>query len=102
MMSEKEKVEKIVHTAVRDINKSLLDKRHKEELKDIPLQGSLDSLSMVNLVVSLEGSIKKEFGRSIPLIGADVSETNPFKTVGTITDYICLQLENNQGGYNRL
>jgi len=94
-MLEKEKVERLVYEAIRDINKRLLEKRSKEELRDIPLQGSFDSLSMVNLVVSLEESIKKEFGMSIPLIGTDLSEGNPFKTAGTITDYIYLQLEKN-------
>lgn len=93
-MQNQEKVEELVYEVVKDINKNLLRKQGTKEFKDIPLQESLDSLSMVNLVVSLEETIRRQFGISISLVGSDTGDSGLFETAGSLIDYICSQLEN--------
>jgi len=92
-MQNSEKVEKLVYEVVKDINKMAVQNLNTERIGDIPLQERLDSLAMVNLVVSLEETIKQEFGISISLVGSDTEDSSPFKTIGSLVHYICSQLE---------
>lgn len=92
-MQSREAVKSLVLETIKDINRGILANGKKEELRGIGLQGNLDSLSMVNLVVSLEESIKQRFGVSVALAGSDSGDSNPFKNIGTLVDYVCAQLD---------
>lgn len=55
----------------------------------------IDSLSLVRLVVDLEGRAQKRFGRSVQLSDekAMSARTSPFRTVGSLVDFISSRLE---------
>jgi len=54
--------------------------------------GKLDSLGLVNLIVSVEQAVSDETGLDITLADerAMSQESSPFKTVGTLCGYIVL------------
>jgi acyl carrier protein len=60
----------------------------------------LDSLGLVNLIVSLEQAINDEFNLEITLADerAMSLENSPFKTVSTLADYILLLLKEKENG----
>lgn len=88
----KEKIEKIVIEAIKDLNEEI----ESEDLKNISIdtklygRGPLDSLSLVRLIVDLEKRIYEEFGISILLTDEKALSyrTSPFRTVGTLISYI--------------
>lgn len=58
-------------------------------------QGKLDSLGLVNFIVSLEQRIADEFGVAITLADEKAlsREKSPFLTVESLTDYVIEQIE---------
>jgi len=62
-------------------------------------QGLLDSLGLVNLIVSLESAIDDEFGIAIVLADerAMSQARNPFRTVGTLVDYTLMLVKEANG-----
>jgi len=56
----------------------------------------LDSLSLVTLIVGLEGRIDSEFNQKILLADerAMSSRNSPFRTVGSLADFIVQRLQN--------
>lgn len=52
--------------------------------------GALDSLGVVNLMVEVEGRIQSSLGHSISLVPAlaELPETSPFRSVGTLSAYV--------------
>jgi D-alanine--poly(phosphoribitol) ligase subunit 2 len=83
----------IVRNSVESLNQ-LLDKKVPIELgESTPLYGSsgvLDSLALVNLIVSVEQNIEDEFGVGIILANekAMSQRKSPFSTVGCLAEYI--------------
>ena len=62
-------------------------------------QGSkLDSLGLINLIVAVEQNVEDEFGISITLADerAMSQEVSPFRTVGSLADYIEIILVENK------
>lgn len=59
-------------------------------------ESNLDSLGLVNLIVSLEQAVNDEFDVEISLADerAMSQENSPFSTVSTLADYISELLEN--------
>ncbi len=57
--------------------------------------GTLDSLSLVRLAVELEEAISDEFGKDVSIVDdrAMSQKRSPFKTVGSLIDYLMLLLE---------
>ena len=57
--------------------------------------GQLDSLGLVNLIVATEQKIEEEFGVAMTLADEKAlsHESSPFRTIGTLADYISLLLE---------
>jgi len=60
----------------------------------------LDSLGLVNLIVSLEEAVNDEFNLEIILADerAMSLESSPFRTVSTLADYILLLLREKENG----
>jgi acyl carrier protein len=58
-------------------------------------QGKLDSLGLVNFIVSLEQRIAEEFGAAITLADEKAlsREKSPFLTIESLTDYVIEQIE---------
>jgi len=55
----------------------------------------LDSLGLINIIVAVENNIENEFDTTITLADerAMSQENSPFRTVGSLADYIELLLE---------
>lgn len=58
-------------------------------------QAVLDSLGLVTLVVDLEQRLEEEYGIALVLVDehAMSQKTSPFRTVESLTEYICLLIE---------
>jgi acyl carrier protein len=62
-------------------------------------QGStLDSLGLVTLLVDLEQTLRCDYGMAVTVVSdrAMSQKRSPFRTVGTLTDYLCLLAEEEQ------
>ena len=79
--------------SIEEINRQLENEHQLEKSTNTVLfgeDGKLDSLGLINLVVAVEQNIEDEFDVTITLADerAMSQETSPFRTVGTLTDYI--------------
>ena len=61
-------------------------------------EGNLDSLSLVRFAIELEEAIYEKYGLSISIVDdrAMSQSRSPFKSVGTIKEYILELVENGQ------
>ena len=87
------KILNLIYVTLDEYNEQLSDELPLEKSSDTELFGqgsSLDSLGLVNLVVAVEQNIEDKFDVTITLADerAMSQETSPFRTVGTLTDYI--------------
>ncbi len=100
-MDLKQKVLKIVFDAIDDFNSSFPAEKKLEKSVDLHLfgvQGGLDSLGFVNLIVAIEQKIEEEFRVSVSLADSKAlsQQNSPFRTVGLLVEYICLLLGKKQ------
>lgn len=100
-MVARTRIEQIVFDVIDDINTQLLDEQHLEKSNETVLMGQtgrLDSLSLVNLIVSVEGAIEDELDVSISLADekAMSQKNSPFRTVRTLIDYIMVLLQESE------
>ncbi len=89
----KEKIQQSIFNSIDSLNAQLPNEVNIEKANNTALFGSgsrLDSLDFINLVVAVEQNIEDEFDVTITLADerAMSQETSPFRTVGTLTDYI--------------
>ena len=94
-----------IHKVIEVINKSI-DELNNQVDCDLRLEksintaligsgGKLESLGLINLIIAIEQNIEDEFDTSITLADerAMSQEHSPFKTVGSLADYIEMLLE---------
>ena len=84
--------------SIEEINRQLENEHQLEKSTNTVLfgeDGKLDSLGLINLVVAVEQNIEDEFDVTITLADerAMSQETSPFRTVGSLADYIEMLLE---------
>jgi len=104
-MTNNKRITNVIFSAVEEVNGQLPRKQRLEKSIDTILfgkSGKLDSLALVNLIVAVEEKIQEEFGVTVTLADERaMSQTNsPFKSLGTLADYVALLLEgqtNSQG-----
>ncbi len=99
-MTKKDKVLEIVYEAVEELNEQLPKKRRLEKKEDQALfgeAGKLDSLNLVNLIVNIEALIDEEMDKTITLADekAMSMKNSPFRTIGTIADFIVELIDEN-------
>ena len=87
------KIIEVIYKSINEMNSQLDDKIKLVESTETALFGpdsKLDSLGLINLVVAVEQNIEDEFDVTITLADerAMSQQTSPFRTVGTLTDYI--------------
>ncbi len=89
MVSEDE-VREIVCKVINEIDTSILKQGNPHKIDEILLMGQMDSLAMVTLIIHLEEELKQKFGKNIALLGREKESVkgNPFKTVGTVVEYV--------------
>ena len=83
----------IIYEAIDEINEDLDESQKIEKTEETQIFGSgdsLDSLQLVNLITIVEQKIEDVTGEYIPLADerAMSLEESPFKTVGTLREYI--------------
>jgi acyl carrier protein len=94
----REKIINLIIAEANEVNKNLKKPIPVEAGADAPLFGGggvLNSVGLVTLVVAVEQSVEDEFGCSVILANEKaVSQRNsPFRTVGTLADYIMTLLK---------
>jgi len=96
-MANQDTVIEIIYRALRNLNEELEDDKRvalSPETKLFGPDASLDSLSLVSVIVDVETAVSDEFGRIVSLTDdtAMGQEVSPFSNVTTLTDYIVRQL----------
>ena len=91
-MSNK-KIENLIINAIKEINEQLpQDQQLAKSSKTVLFgkDGKLDSLGLVNLLVTIEQNIEDGFDVSITIADerAMSQKHSPFRTVGALVDYI--------------
>ena len=99
-MSNK-KIENLIINAIKEINEQLPQEQQLGQSTKTVLfgkDGKLDSLGLVTLLVIIEQNIEDEFDVSITIADerAFSQKRSPFRTIGTLADYIDMLLRENQ------
>ncbi len=99
----KQAVSQTIFATIDEINETRSDGQKLEKSLGTPLfgrEGRLDSLGLVNFVISLEQNIAEEFGVAVTLADEKAlsRETSPFLTVDSLSDYIVEQLRDSAHG----
>ena len=89
---------KVMFAVIDEINETLRPDRQLQKSVETHLfgkQGKLDSLGLVNFIVSLEQGVADEFGLAVTLADekAFSRETSPFRTVDSLADYVIERLK---------
>lgn len=97
-MTGRENVLEVIFDAVDNLNRQRAkDQKLPKSTKTVLMgeNGSLDSLGLVNLIVAVEEKIEEQFTTSVVLSDQSLilSTTSPFRTIGTLADYITNQLK---------
>ena len=87
----------IIYRALRSLNEELEEGKRVALAPDTKLFGpeaSLDSLSLVSIIVDVESAVADEMGRVVSLTDdkAMTQEVSPFSDVTTLANYIVAQL----------
>lgn len=101
-MAERNQLIDAVYKAVDELNTMRSPDKQVPKAMETVLSGPsavLDSLGLVNLVVAIEDKLEDTFGVMVNLADqkAVASEHNPFRTLGTLTDYAGALLEQATG-----
>ena len=100
-MGNRKKIENIIVNTLQELNKQLPQEQQLAQSTKTVIFGidsKLDSLGLVNLLVLLEQNIEDEFDVSITIADerAMSQKRSPFRTIGTLADYIDMFLRENQ------
>ncbi len=94
----KEKIQEIILNSIKEFNKE----KAKDEVLEISndtvlldVNGKLDSLDFVTLIVILEDNIFDKLGKNITIVSEEAfsKKYSPFKNVNTMTEFIVELLE---------
>jgi len=94
----KEKILGLVYDSIDELNQQLSEQDRLEKSLETRLFGGnskLDSLGLINLIVAVEQNIEDEFDISLTLADerAMSQRHSPFRTVGSLVDYISMLFE---------
>lgn len=88
-MEKRERIERVVIGAIRQMNSPVIPVSTTGDIRAIALSDHLDSIEMVNLIISVEAALRKEFSQEVPILGRkNALGRDPFKTAGSLMDYI--------------
>ena len=93
-----EKIITVINNSIDELNQQLSEQDRLEKSLDTNLFGGnsiLDSLGLINLIVAVEQNIEDEFDISLTLADerAMSQRHSPFRTVGSLVDYISMLFE---------
>ena len=91
-------VRNLIIESVKEINEQLPQEQQLGLSSKTPLVGSngkLDSLGLINLLIIIEQNIEDEFDVSITITDEKSmsQKRSPFRTIGTLADYIDMLLK---------
>lgn len=97
-MMDKTKVTQVVFSAIDDLNQQLPGGDALKKAPETALFGRgspLDSLGLVNLIVGVEQGVAEELGAEVSLADerAMSQTSSPFRTVGSLVDYVAQCVE---------
>ena len=100
-MGNRKTIQNLIIKSVQEINEQLpQEQQFSTTLNTVLLgkDGKLDSLGLVTLLVTIEQNIEDEFDVSITITDekAMSQKRSPFRTIGTLADYIDMLLIENQ------
>ena len=98
----REKALELVRAAIEELNEELDYESLRNVTDETPVFGgpdSIDSLSLVTLVVDLEKEVQQAFGKQITLADekAMSMRNSPYRTAGALVDFIVSRLEGTDG-----
>jgi acyl carrier protein len=98
MAAARERVLQAIARAIGQLNRTRPAGRRLGTAPETELLGeggSVDSLGFVNLVVAIEEEIEEEFGVAVSIADAQARARtgHPFRTVGTLADYVTALVE---------
>ncbi len=104
---DRERITQVIYAAIDEINQLRPQAERLEKSNDtvlLGISGKLDSLGLVNFIVATEMNLEEAFGVSLNLADdkAMSQEKSPFRTVGTLGDYIAGLLEEKLNGQRQL
>jgi acyl carrier protein len=97
-MTTKKTVIQLIFDAIDEINEQLPEEQQLTKSVDMVLfgeSGSLDSLGLVNFIVTIEQALEDHFDICVTLADEKAMslKNSPFRTVETLGEYICKRLE---------
>ena len=100
MINNDKKIIQVIFDAVDELNEQYPEKQGLIKSIDTVLfgeTGTLDSLGLVNLIVTTEQKIEEEFGILVSLADerAMSQKHSPFRTIGSLGDYIAILIKEN-------
>ena len=99
-MSNSDRVMELIFDAIDEINNQLSTEEQLPKTAESPLFGSsskLDSIGLVNLIVSIEQRLEEELDLQLTLADekAMSQKNSPFRTVSTLVEYIIHLIDEN-------
>lgn len=93
----KEQVFEIIKAAIEELNEELEYEELEDVTADTPIFGGemgIDSLSLVSLVVEVEGNVNEAFDANVTLADekAMSSRNSPYRNVSAFTDFVLERL----------
>ena len=100
-MNMKKTIVQSIYNSIDELNEQLPQKQQLTQSTKTVLfgkDGKLDSLGLVTLLVIIEQNIEDEFDECITIADerAMSQKHSPFRTIGTLADYIDMLLRENQ------
>ena len=98
IMVSRDKIIQTIFDVIDELKQQVPVIQHLDKSVDTVLfgqSGQLDSLGLVNLIVATEQKIEEELGVAMTLADEKAlsRKSSPFRTIGTLADYISLLLE---------
>ena len=92
IMADKDKILKSLYSAVEEVNDILPEEQELSNSPETALYGQeskLDSVNLVQFIVTAEQKIEDDFGVSITLASekAFSMKNSPFRSIGTLADF---------------
>lgn len=93
----KEKVFEIISAAIEELNEELEYEELENVTAETPIFGGetgIDSLSLVSLVVEVEGNVNEAFDSNVTLADekAMSSRNSPYRNVASFTEFVVARL----------
>ena len=100
-MGNRKTIQNLIIKSVQEINEQLPQEQQLDQSTKTVLfgkDGKLDSIGFVSLLVTIEQCIEDEFDVSITIADerAMSQKQSPFRTIGTLADYIKILLKENK------